>query len=43
MLLQQLKDLHSLFEGGALSEHEYTEENDSILNQLRIMTPRRCI
>ena len=33
--IQQLKDLHSLFEAGALSELEYAEEKDSILAQLK--------
>ena len=33
--IQQLKDFHSLFEAGALSEQEYTEEKDSILAQLK--------
>ena len=39
--IQQLKDLHSLFEAGALSEQEYAEEKDSILAQLKKMTPRQ--
>ena len=33
--IQQLKDLHSLFAAGALSEQEYAEEKDSILAQLK--------
>lgn len=39
--IQQLKDLHSLYEAGALSEQEYAEEKDSILAQLKKMTPRQ--
>ena len=39
--IQQLKDLHSLFEAGALTEQEYAEEKDSILAQLKKMTPRK--
>lgn len=38
--IQQLKDLHSLFEAGALSVQEYTDEKDLILAQLKTMTPR---
>ena len=39
--IQQLKDLHALYEAGALNEQEYTEEKELVLGQLKSMTPRR--
>ena len=39
--IQQLKDIHSLYEAGALSEQEYTEEKDLIRAELKAITPRR--
>lgn len=39
--IQQLRELHSLFEGGARSELEFVSEKDSILHQLKMMSPPR--
>ena len=39
--IQQLRELHSLFEGGALSELEFVDEKESILRQLKMMSPPR--
>ena len=39
--IQQLRQLHSLFEGGALSELEFVDEKESILRQLKMMSPPR--
>ena len=36
--LQQMKDLHSLFENGAINEVEYKEQKLPILDQLKKLT-----
>lgn len=38
--LQQLRELHSLYECGAINEAEYIEQKTPILDQLKKMTPR---
>ena len=38
--IHQLRELHSLLEGGALSERKYTEQKEPILQQLKLMNPK---
>lgn len=37
--LQQLRDLHSLLESGAITENEFQEQKSPILEQLRKFVP----
>ena len=37
--LQQMRDLHSLFESGAITEAEFLEQKAPILEQLKILKP----
>ncbi len=37
--LQQMRDLHSLFESGAISETEFREQKTPILDQLKKLVP----
>ena len=37
--LQQMRDLHSLFECGAISESEFKEQKAPILEQLKKLVP----
>lgn len=37
--LQQMRDLHSLFESGALTQEEFYEQKQPILTQLKTLMP----
>ena len=37
--LQQMRDLHSLFESGAITDSEFQEQKFPILDQLKKLTP----